>query len=576
MLKREPREWTTQLVRLVVTLVVLSALINVWSAVTPSLPGRLEMLRGAFSFEVRAFSRLVAALSGFALLLLARGLAKRKRAAWWVTLAVLSLSIAAHLVKGLDYEEATLAALVVGLLLATRKRFVARADLPSVRQGLGVLAAAFVFTLLYGTLGFFALDREFGARFGLLASLRESVQMFLFTAPPLPETRLARWFLDSVYLVAASSFAAALVALLRPVVLRHESSEDNWRKATRIVETYGNSGLARFAILGDKRFYFGDSGDSLVSFKQVGDIGLALGDPIGPVEEVAETIRGFQTFCFEQGWKPVFYQTLPDYLGHYQHAGFVTLPIGQEAVVDLHTFTLQGAQGKSLRNVTNRLTKAGYKAQLYEPPQSPERLRALREVSDAWLELKHGSEKDFSLGAFEDDYIGACPVMTLEDAGGRIVAFANLVTEYQKNDLTLDLMRHTEDAPDDAMLFLFVQMFLHAQKGGYDGFNLGLVALAGLSGSPDAPPAERALHLIYERFNQFYNFKGLYGFKSKFHPRWEPRYLVYPSAGDVVAALGAVSLADSSVGFWGEVRAELGRRLAQGKEGQDEARASHD
>ena len=575
MLKREPR-WSAQLVRLVVVLVLLSALINVGSAVTPSLPERLDLLRGVFSFEIRAFSRLVAALSSFALLLLARGLAKRKRAAWWVTLVVLLVSIAAHLAKGLDYEQALLATLIVGLLLATRKRFVARADLPSVRQGLWVLASAFAFTLLYGTLGFFALDREFGARFGLFASLRESAQMFLFTAPPLPETRLARWFLGSVYLVAGSSFATALFALLRPVVLRREPSEDDWGKATRIVETYGDSGLARFAILGDKQFYFSASGRSLVSFKQVNDIGLALGDPIGPDNEVAGTIQGFQRFCLEQGWKPVFYQTLPDYLESYQRAGFVTLPIGQEAIVDLHTFTLQGAQGKSLRNIVNRLTKAGYKAQLYEPPQSPERLQALKEVSDAWLAFKHGSEKDFSLGAFSDDYIGACPVMTLEDADARIVAFANLVTEYQKNDLTLDLMRHTEDAPDDAMLFLFVQMFLYAQAQGYDGFNLGLVALAGLSDAPGAPRAERALHLIYERFNQFYNFKGLYGFKSKFHPRWEPRYLVYPSAGDVVAALEAVSLADSSVGFWGEVRSELKRRLARDKgEGRDEARASH-
>lgn len=558
-----------RLARAVVALVVLSALVNVWSAITPSLPERVQLLSGIFSFEVRDFSRFVAALSGFGLLLVARGLARRKQAAWWFTVVALSLSSVAHLVKGLDFEEVSLALIVIAFLLVTKPQFVARPDTPSVRQGLRVLLFAFGFTLLYGAAGFYVLDRQFGATFDLFASFKQSVRMFLFLPTPLPETRLARYFLVSVYLVAAASLLTALGALLRPVVLRSEPEKEEWVRAERIVETYGKSGLARFTILGDKQFYFND--DALVSYKPIGAVGLALGDPIGPDDKILETLQGFKAFCAKNGWKPVFYQTLPDYLELYQQAGFITLPIGQEAVVDLTTYTTQGKEGKGTRNIINKLTRAGYKAQLYEPPQAPERLTELREVSDTWLKLKHGSEKSFSLGAFEEGYIGACPVVTVEDATDNIVAFANLVTEYQKNELTLDLMRYNEHAPDDTMQFLFTQMFLYAQKEGYDSFNLGLVALAGLSEGEDATRAERLLHLIYERFNQFYNFKGLYQFKSKFHPRWEERYLVYPEGGDVLGALEAVALADSSVGLWGEVRAELGRRL---KRDDKEAKAS--
>ena len=554
-----------KLARAAVALVVLSALVSVWSAVTPAVPERLQMLGGIFSFELRAASRFTAVFSSFVLLLLARGLERRKRTAWWLAVAALSLSSVAHLVKGLDFEEVILALSVLLILFVTKPQFVARPDPPSVRQGVRVLAFAFVFTLLYGAAGFYFLDRQFGATFDLFASLEQSARMFLFLPTALPETRLARYFLDSVYLVAGFSFLTALGALLRPVVLRGEPEEAAWNRATRIVETYGKSGLARFTILGGKQFYFND--DALVSYKSIGAVGLALGDPIGPEDKMLETIRGFRAFCETNGWKPVFYQTLPDYLKLYRQAGFATLPIGQEAVVDLTTYTTQGKEGKGTRNIVNKLTKVGYEAQLYEPPQTSERLAELREVSDTWLNIKHGSEKDFSLGAFEEGYIGACPVMTVEDGAGRIVAFANLVTEYQKNELTLDLMRHTENAPEDTMQFLFAQMFLYAQKEGYDSFNLGLVALAGLAEGEDVGRAERLLHLIYERFNQFYNFKGLYQFKSKFHPRWETRYLVYPEAGDLLGALEAVALADSSVGLWGEVRGELGRRLKREERG---------
>ncbi|MGB3768532.1 MAG: lysylphosphatidylglycerol synthase domain-containing protein, partial [Phormidesmis sp.] len=44
---------------------------------------------------------------------------------------------------------------------------------------------------------------------------------------------------------------------------------------------------------------------------------------------------------------------------------------------------------------------------------------------------------------------------------------------------------------------------------------------------------------LYEHLNQFYNFQGLRAYKDKFHPEWEPRYMVYPK----LAALPDVAIA---------------------------------
>jgi phosphatidylglycerol lysyltransferase len=302
--------------------------------------------------------------------------------------------------------------------------------------------------------------------------------------------------------------------------------------------------LARFALLDDKFYYFSPLGQSAIAYVPKGRGAVALGDPIGPVEDRHEVIFGFQQFCERNDWYPAFYQTLPDNLELYQSLGFQVLQIGEEAIVDLKTFTLQGKAGKNFRTAVNRFTKSGYQVKFYEPPIADELLRQLKTVSDEWLKLMQGSEKRFSVGWFEQAYLRECEIAVVETADGNIIAFANVVPEYQLNEITIDLMRHRQDIEHGAMDFLFVSMFQHFQAQGYDGFNLGLSALSGVGGSA-SPRLEKVLAYLYEHLNRFYNFKGLHEYKDKFHPRWETRYLVYPSWSALPAVVIALVRADS-------------------------------
>lgn len=112
------RRWDVWSVRLVALLAGVMGAINVLSAVTPALADRLRLLRQFSPLSVRQGGHLTAALAGFALLMLAGNLWRRKRVAWLLTLIVLVVSAISHLVKGLDYEEAGLAtALALGVLL---------------------------------------------------------------------------------------------------------------------------------------------------------------------------------------------------------------------------------------------------------------------------------------------------------------------------------------------------------------------------------------------------------------------------------------------------------------------------
>ena len=521
------------------------------SAVTPSLPERVDWLEQIFSFEVRAGAHLFATLSGFFLLVLAANLLRRKRLAWMLTVIMLVVSIFSNLVKGWDYEESLLSMLLLGQLLAMRRVFTARSDRPSIIQGIKVLAIALIFTLAYGTLGFLLLDRHYSTTFHLGEAVKQTLAIF-FTADNLglqSTSRFGRFFVDSIYIIGAVTLLYALWMLLRPVIIHNEATAEERRKAKKIIERYGCSSLARFALLDDKSYYFSPSGQSVIAYVPKGRGAIALGDPIGAEEDRSEAVAGFKQFCALNDWQPAFYQTLPDDLKLYQSFNFKTLKIGEEATVELKTFTLQGKTGKNLRTAVNKFNRMGYSVQFHAPPIADELLQELRAISNNWLEHMASSEKKFSVGWFDDEYIRNCEIAVVHNKQGNPVAFANIIPEYQRNEATIDLMRHLEEAERGTMDFLFIFMFERFKQQGYDSFNLGLAALSGVGEAKESSRMERGMHYLYEHLNQFYNFQGLRAYKDKFHPQWESRYLVYPQ----FAALPEVIV--------GLVRADSGDRL---------------
>jgi phosphatidylglycerol lysyltransferase len=484
---------------------------------------------------------MAAVLAGIALLMLSRGLWRHKRSAYLLTVALLALSAVSHLIKGLDYEEAVIALAVMVWLLTEGATFYASSDAPSLKQGIRALLAAFLITIAYGTMGFWLLDRHFSVNFGLWAAIRQTFVMFTqFYNPGLqPITGFGRYFADSIYLVGAFTLGLALVVLLRSVVIRQPASADEHRRARSIVEEFGSSSLAALALLPDKSYWFSDGG-SVMTYAVSGGVAVTLGDPIGPAPDLDDAVRDFVTFSSRKGWLPAFYETNDRAVPGYAQIGFPSVCLGYEAIVPVKEFSLAGKSFKSIRNAVNRLSQEGYVSELLPAPQPPKVLRALRGVSDVWLNSVKGSEKRFSLGWFDDDYIGGCDVMVIRSQRGTIVAFANLISEYQVNEATIDLMRHRPEAPPGVMDCLFVRLFEWAHDQGFESFNMGLSPLAGLGDDPGHGVTEKLLALVYENGNALYGFRGLHDYKDKFHPTWEPRYLVYHDAGSLPAVLTAV------------------------------------
>jgi phosphatidylglycerol lysyltransferase len=161
-------------------------------------------------------------------------------------------------------------------------------------------------------------------------------------------------------------------------------------------------------------------------------------------------------------------------------------------------------------------------------------------VSDEWLSLKGASEKGFSLGFFDENYLRRFPVAVMEVAG-RIEAFASLWPGPGKVELSVDLMRHRPSAPANAMEGLLIFLMQWGRDEGYHWFNLGMAPLSGLESTNLAPLRVKIASYLYRYGRPFYNFRGLRAYKEKFHPVWEPRYLAYPGGLSLPRVLTDVS-----------------------------------
>ncbi len=516
--------------RLVALVVLGSGLVNVFSVVGRSLPDRYRIVHGLFPLEFIHLSRFSTLLIGFALIISSINIYKGKKRAFQLVLLLTLLSIVFHLTKGLDYEEAIVSGVLLSLLLLTHKRFVVKSSIPDLRAGFVGLTVAFLAALFYGVAGFWFLDqREFGINFTIGDSIHRTLLFLSLVGDPqvVPRTSYARWFMNSMYLMTGTAIAYSLFAVFRPVVYRYRTVPLERKLAESLALSYGRSAQDYFKYWHDKSFFLSPSHRCFISYKVGARHAVVLGDPVGPEEEVEPTVRRFVEFCQENDWRVAFHQALPDFLPMYRKLGFRKLKIGDDAIVVLKDFSLEGRKFKKLRHNINQLEKEGYRLLRYSPPISPDILAKTRDVSDSWLQIPGRRERTFSLGGFEPDYIRHTPVYAVVDGHGRMLAFANEIPSLRKGEATIDLMRHRQDAPNNIMDYLFTRLFLLKKEEGFSLFNMGMAPLAGFEEREEASVEEHAVHNFMQRLNFLFSYQGLKLYKAKFATQWEPRYLVY-------------------------------------------------
>jgi phosphatidylglycerol lysyltransferase len=492
--------------------VFLTGAILLLSGATPPLRGRLAWLAGLLPLGVIELSHFAGSLAGAALLVLAWGLWHRLDAAYGLTLGALAVGIGASLLKGADWEEASVLLLVLGALVPARRHFYRQATLLAEPLEPGWVAA-------------------------IVAVVGASIWLGLFAHQHVPYRNDLWWrfalHADAPRFLRATVGAVGLLLILGLLrLVRHTApqvrlpDDAELARAAPILATSPNSSV-NVALLGDKAFLYGADGRGLLMYAVSGRSWVALGDPIGDERAQEELAWRFRELADRHGGRTVFYEVGVERLPLYIDLGLTLMKLGEDARVPLASFSLDGSNHRALRRTQRQMERAGVAFEVIPAEQVAPLVPELRAVSDAWLRAKRTREKGFSLGRFTPAYVSRFPT-ALVRANGRIVAFATVWTTPRKTELSVDLMRHLPDAPGGVMQFIFTELMLWGREQGYGQFRLGMAPLSGLRSRTLAPLWSRAGAFMYRHGEHFYNFQGLREYKEKFDPVWEPRYLASP------------------------------------------------
>jgi len=489
-----------------------AGVILIVSGATPAVRSRVTALDSVLPLGVIELSHFAASLAGAGLIILAWAIRRRLDAAYTLTIATLVIGIVASLLKGLDWEEAVALTLVLAALIPSRRAFYRRAAITSEPFSNGWIAAVIVVGVVTTWLAFFSYRNvdftspvwwEFSGRGDAPRSLRAMIGV-----------------LGALMLFALSRKLRHAVA--DPELPTPRQLDVAGRIAGDCPDT-----IANLALLGDKSLLFSETGRSMIMYGVAGRSWIALGDPLGHESERAELAWKFRQSADEHGGWPVFYEVSARHLPIYIDLGLTLFKLGEEAIIPLPDFSLDGGGRKALRRTRKDAVKAGATFEMIPPEDTHVFLPGLKQISDEWLATKHTKEKGFSLGRFDERYLKSFPVALIR-IGDAVVAFANVWVGADRTEISVDLMRYTSVAPPGVMEFLLIELMLWGKENGYQRFNLGMAPLSGIENRSLAPLWNRVGALLFSRGEPFYNFQGLRLYKEKFDPIWEPRYLASP------------------------------------------------
>ncbi|TPE52125.1 bifunctional lysylphosphatidylglycerol flippase/synthetase MprF [Amaricoccus solimangrovi] len=453
---------------------------------------------------------LLTSVLGSALVVLALGMFRRSRAAFWLALCAMGLGIGASLLHGADYDRALILALLALLILPCRREFYRDARLTQ-----GVLSPQWIlFTLaILLSIGvtYYAVHRS---------APYTGAMWWQFSVQESGPRALRAALTGSVALMLALLFAAMKTRAWPS----QASNPDSLERARAIIEAHGRA-PEMLAVTGDKMLMFSETGDAVVSYGVRGGSWIALGAPVGAAETRGSLAWAFHDAARAAGARPIFFGAPERFIRQSVELGLALHRMGDEAVVPLTGFSLEGPARRELRRIARRGRRAGLSVEILRPPHAPGLWPALRRVSDAWLAQRGGRERRFAFGFFDPAYLRGFPIAVARQRG-EIVAFASLFVTRSRDGAAVDLMRHHPDAPRDAMAFLLSETMRRLSLEGYREFSLGPAPLASArGGGREADVWIRFAALIHRRGERDYDVGGVRRFRQKFAPDWRPIYL---------------------------------------------------
>ncbi|MGW3059762.1 bifunctional lysylphosphatidylglycerol synthetase/lysine--tRNA ligase LysX [Streptomyces goshikiensis] len=489
------------------------------------------------------------------LFLLAAALAACKKVAWWIVVTYLALLILVDvlIIAGGDYwiggPSMAISVAALGILIAARAEFYAASRPGALWRallvlGLGLLAAVL---LGWGLVALFPgtlpkgqwLDWAAKEVFGGLFSDRE-----FDGRPPRPLSFLCGLF----GALALLNAAATLFRSQRLTAALHGDEEPRIRA---LLGAYGrHDSLGYFATRRDKAVVFAPNGKAGVTYRVEAGVCLASGDPVGEPAAWTPAVDAWLAVARRYGWQPAVMGASEEGATAYARSGLSALQLGDEAILHVAHFDLDGRDMRVTRQAVNRVRRAGATTLIRRHSAlTDEEMQHIVDRADTWRDTE--TERGFSmaLDRLGDPADGDCLLVEAFDDQGTLIALLSFVP-WGKDGISLDLMRRDRAAPNGIMEFMVAQLCAAAPGLGVRRISLNFAVFRSAfeeGGRIGAGPVLKLWRRLLLFFSRWWQLEALYRSNVKYGPEWYPRFLCYQDAGSLARVSLASGIAEGFV-----------------------------
>ncbi|UNM12699.1 bifunctional lysylphosphatidylglycerol synthetase/lysine--tRNA ligase LysX [Streptomyces formicae] len=506
------------------------------------------------------------------LLLLAAAVGARKKAAWWLVVTYLALIVVTDILviaSARDWggiPSLVVCLLALAVLVVARREFYAATRRGSLRRALlvlvlglaaGVLAGWGLVELFPGSLDpeerlLWSANRVFG---GLVSGAQFD------GSPP----RVLFFLLGLFGAVALLTSAATLFRSQRMESALHGDEEPRIRA---LLGAYGSQdSLGYFATRRDKAVVFSPSGKAAVTYRVEAGVALASGDPVGDKEAWTPAIDTWLDVARRYAWAPAVMGASEDGARAYARSGLGAIQLGDEAILYVDRFDLDGRDMRVTRQAAHRVRRLGATTRIRRHSAlSDAEMRRIIHRADAWRDTE--TERGFSmaLDRLGDSGDGDCLLVEAflpepgpdpglspgrgsgpgdadGDGEGRLVALLSFVP-WGRDGISLDVMRRDRDnAPNGIMEFMVAELCAEAPRLGVRRISLNFAVFRSAfeeGARIGAGPVLRLWRRLLLFFSKWWQLEALYRSNVKYQPAWYPRFLCYGDAG-ALARIGLAS-----------------------------------
>ncbi len=531
-------------------LCLLVGVLDVLGAIFPRMRhGRVHTLAMALPGAVSTLATAASLIVGVSMVMLAHALRRRKRRAWRAVMLLLPAGAVLQLLRWHQHVPGVVTVLLFVLLLVARREFYALSDPRTRWRALWNFLLLGAFSFGAGLLIVSAHPRTGTGSPGLTDRLQHVAYGLTGIEGPIHYASdrtgdLVYYSLAGLGLLTA---ATTIYLALRPSTPVPFLGEEEERRLRALLDRHGErDSLGYFALRRDKNVLFSPSGKAAIAYRVVSGVMLAGGDPIGDVEAWPGAIKEFMDTAARHAWVPAV-MGCSETGGEVwtREAGLNALEIGDEAVVDTGAFSLSGRPMRNVRQMVNRIERGGYTCRVRRVRDlSGQEREQIRAAAAAWRGTEVERGFSMALGRFGEPGDGDCVVVTAHKEpeagdpapGGDVRAVLHFVP-WGGDGISLELMRRDRTADPGLNELLIVKALQQAPGLGIRRVSLNFAMFRAALARGErlgAGPALRAWRGLLLFLSRWFQIESLYKFNAKFQPVWEPRFLVYPTARDLL------------------------------------------